>query len=71
MALSSRLLLHRHMCCLLHRLMLLQVLQLAACNVPDGILAARSGSKAVTAAIDTLQVRRCESLSERIIYALL
>jgi hypothetical protein len=35
----------------------LQVLQLAASNVPDGVLAARTGSKAITAAIDTLQVR--------------
>jgi hypothetical protein len=34
-----------------------QVLQLAASNVPDGVLAARTGSKAITAAIDTLQVR--------------
>uniref|UniRef100_A0A383V960 Uncharacterized protein n=1 Tax=Tetradesmus obliquus TaxID=3088 RepID=A0A383V960_TETOB len=32
-----------------------QVLQLAAANVVDGVLAARTGSKAVTAAIDTLQ----------------
>uniref|UniRef100_A0A383VC34 RAP domain-containing protein n=2 Tax=Tetradesmus obliquus TaxID=3088 RepID=A0A383VC34_TETOB len=32
-----------------------RVLQLAAANVVDGVLAARTGSKAVTAAIDTLQ----------------
>jgi hypothetical protein len=36
-----------------------QVLQLAAANVPYNVLAARTGSKAITAAIDTLQVRRC------------
>jgi hypothetical protein len=52
--------------CICWLLCVLQVLQAAAANVPDGVLAARAGSKAVTAAIDALQVSlRCPGLQRK------